>query len=497
MLRPAFLPTLALVTAFSGSALAQTQPTTEQAHALEVQITGWLKQVTGGTVPLPARPVQLTPEADHYLVKVPLGDFGKVVPPDAAFTAKARPLDATRWALDDQQFPPELTFTTTEMVPDAPDAKDPSPDGRHKETATYHLTLGKQEAQGVFDPTYSTASTSSGTVASLDLTKAGGMGPSTTHIDRFTSQTSSQPVDPGHVNILGDGAATGYLLKADMQDGSSFSLNADRLHVTTAATSLAHDQLVPVIQSVIQLAKLAQTVPADSSADGPSPEEKAALRNLLTGSKSDATLEGLKFDFGGTGGSLDKVELTFGVDAPKDLLSADFGFTMDGLKVDGLPPTLANYVPTHFAIHPTVSNVSVAALTKMGMDATAPTRAGRPAPDTTPDMQALFANGGIRVGFDKLDLAVVGTTVAGTGTFVATGPETIAGQAEFTAHGRDGLITKMQADPMLAAGVPVVIFLKGIAKTTSDESVWQVSVNNTKVLVNGVDLSAMAGAMNK
>ena len=500
MPRYALLPTLALAAAFGGSALAQTPPTAEQARALETQITAWLKQVTANAVPLPARPVELTPEGDHFLVRVPFGQFGKVTPANAAFTAKARAIDGTRWALDDQQFPPELTIVTTESVPDLPDAKDPSPDGKHNETATYKLKLGQQDVHGVFDPTYSSPTTSGGTIASFDMTKTGGMGPSTTHIGRFTSQSSTQPVDPGHVNLLVDGTATGYALKSDMTDGTSFALNADRLHVMSSISGLAHDQLIPVIQTLAQLGKIAQSKSADDSSDGPSPAEKAVLRTLLTkaralltGSKVDESLEGIKFDVNGTGGSLDKIQFTFGADAPQDLMSADMGFSMDGLKVDGLPPNLAAYLPTHVGIHPTVSNISVKALTKLGMDATAPDAANAPPPDYT----ALFGSGGINVGFDRLALEVVGTTLAGTGKFIATGPTSVTGQAEFTAKGLDALITKMQADPMLAQGVPVVIFLKGIARSTADQAVWQVTVDNAKVLVNGVDLSAMAGGLSK
>ena len=500
MPRHALLPTLALVTAFGGSAFAQTPPTAEQAHSIEAQIGAWLKQATAGTVTLPARPVEITPEGDHFLARVPLAEFGKVQPANAAFTTKLRALDGTRWALDDQQVTPDMTFTTTEMVPDQPDAKDPSPNGQHSETATYHVVVGQQDVHGTFDPTYTTATTSGGTVASMEITKTGGVGPSSTHFGRFTSQTSTQPVDPAHVNVLLDGTAADYSIKASMPDGTDLSLQAAQMHIMNAVSGLTHDQIVPMIQTVAELSRMLQTKVADDSADGPTPEQKAVLHSLLTkahglltGSKLDESLQGVKFDFGGNGGSLDKVDINFGGDAPQDTLSADLGFTLDGLKVDGLPPNLAAYLPTHFTMHHTVSNISVAALTKMGLDATAPTPAGQAPADPNPDLQSLFGKGGINFGFDKLELAVIGTTLTGTGRFVATTPEAVKGQAEFTAKGLDALVTKMQADPMLAQGVPVVIFLKGIARTTADQSVWQVSVDNTKILVNGVDLSAMAG----
>ncbi len=504
MPRHALLPTLALVTAFSGAAFAQAAPTAEQASSIEAQISAWLKQVTGGTVPLPPRPVEVTPDGDHFAARVPLSIFGQVQPDDAAFTTSLRPLGGTRWALDDQEFPPDLTFTATEMVPDSPDTKDPSPDGKHAETVTYHIELGEQDVHGTFDPTYATGTTSGGTVASMDLKKTGGMAPSTTHVGRFTSQASTQPLDPQHVNVVLDGSAADYSVKTTMPDGSDFTLAAAHLDITGSVSGLAHDQIMPVVQTLADLGRLTQANAANPGSDPSSPEQKAMLNTLLTkahalltGSKLDESMNGVTFNFGGTGGSIEKVDLSFGGDAPKDVLSADMGFILDGLKVDGLPPNLTAYLPTHFAIHPTISGISVAALTKMGMDATAAAPAGQPAPDTTPDIQSLFADGGINVGFDKLELAVVGTSLSGTGKFVATGPQTVTGQAEFTAKGLDALITQMQADPMLAQGVPVVIFLKGIAHTTADQSVWQVSVDNMKVLVNGVDLSAMAGGFNK
>jgi hypothetical protein len=250
-------------------------------------------------------------------------------------------------------------------------------------------------------------------------------------------------------------------------------------------------------------AQLVKTTPDTSDSDSFLPAQKVAVRQmletargLLTGAKMDETVEGLKFNYGGAGGSLQKLGLAFSGDAPSDMLSADMTLTMDGLALNFLPPDFAGFLPTHIAIHPTVSNISVAALTKMGLDATAPTPPGQdnvPPPDVT----SLFANGGINAGFDQLALEIEGTQIHGDGKFNVTGPQTVKGQAQFTARGLDALITKLQANPMLSQGVPVVIFLRGIAKTTGDQAVWQVTVDNAKVLVNGLDISAMAGAMSK
>ena len=504
MPRLAFLPAIALMTAVSGVASAQTQPSPAQAAALEMQINAWLLQTTAGAFPLPPRTVQMQAEGDHYRLSVPFAPFGQVQPADAAFTAKAKPLDGGRWAVDDQQFPPDVTFTTMVSVPDAPDAKDPSPTGHHPETITVHTVLGAQDVHGVFDPTYATPVTSGGTIASLDLTTTTGTNTSTSHFGRFTTQSSTQPIDPAHLNGLTDITVEGYSAKTAMPDGSDVTFSAGRMHVGTAISGLAHDQMFALVHSTMALIQMIKTAPVANDPDGPTPAQKVALRQildtshgLLTGAKMDQTLENLKFNYGGAGGSLQKLGLAFGGDAPGDMLTAGMTLTMDGLGLDFLPPDFASFLPTHIAIHPTISNISVAALTKMGMDATAPTPPGQPANVPAPDMMSLFANGGINAGFDQLALEIEGTQIRGEGKFNISGPQSVKGQAQFTARGLDSLITKLQANPMLAQGVPVVIFLKGIAKTTGDQAVWQVTVDNAKVLVNGLDISAMAGAMSK
>ena len=496
------LPAFGIALALGGGAAAQTPPTPNQAHALEVQITTWIKTATAGTVALPPRPVQLTPEGDHYLVRVPLAPFGKVDPADAAFTGKARQLDGTRWALDDQQFPPNLTITTTETVPNPPGADNTAPAGTHQQPVTYRIKLGQQDMHGVFDTSFATATTSGGTITSIDIEKEGGAAASLSHIGQMTSQSSTQPVDPAHADVLSDITATSYSTKSAMPDGSAFALQAERLHVVSSLTGLAHDELIPLVHLAADLGRMLK--PGQNDKDGPTPEQRAKLHAMLeqahailTGGKLDETMEGAKFDIAGASGAFGKAEVSFAGDAPADLLSASFGVTLDGLVLDTLPPALAVYVPSHITFHPTLSNVSVGALTRLGLDATAPVPAGQKTNVPETDFAALYAKGGIDFGFDSLGLDLAGTQIAGSGKFTSTGPQSVKGQAELTARGLDALVAKAQSDPMLQQAVPVVIFLKGIARTSGDQAVWQITVDNAKVLVNGVDLSALAGGVRK
>ena len=502
-MKPTCLPTLPALTRaaalasamLGGAAMAQgVPPSPEQAKALETQIRTALQDAAGGSMVIPPRPVELTPEGDHYQVRVPLAPLGQIEPADAAFTAQAKMLDATRWSLDDQKLPSDFKVTTTAVVPDAPDAKTPNPKGTHKETVVYQVKLGPQEGHGVFDPSFATPVSSAGSISGVDILRTGGSMAGVTHMTRVTTQSGVRPVDPAHVDVLTDTTMEGYATESALPDGSTFKMTAEMMHVVGGVSGLAHAKLLPLLH---QASAVSQLRPAGDDAKTEA-AINAALRSmlvtakgLLTGGRIEESATGVKFQFGDHVGSLSKVLFSFTGDSPQDMLSAAIAFSMDGLTIDDLPPALAAYVPTHIGIRPLISNLSIADLTRMANDATVSPKGTVP----TPDIQALFSHGGINIGFDSLGLEITGTQFSGAGKFTLTGPQSMNGQAEITAHGLDALITKAQGDPMLAQGVPVIIFLKGIAHTNGDLSVWQVSIANQKVLVNGVDMSALAGGM--
>ena len=396
--RSALLPAIALSAMLLGGA-APLPPSPEQAKLLEAQITAWLTTMTGGMVKLPPQPVQLTPEGDHYLVHVPLGRLGTIDPPDAAFTAQARSLGGTRWALDNQQFPTALTIKTTEKEAAAP-ASDDAPATPQTVDVTYRLKIGQQDANSILDIAFATPTSGSSTFTAVDLLKEGGTAASLTHVDQIVSQSSTQPLDPAHADLLSDVTATGYAMKGSTPDGKNVALQIGRMHIVSTLSGLAHQQFVPLIEMAADLAHMTQASAGDKH-DSLTPEEKAQLHtmleqahDILTGGKIDETLEALKFGMDDNAGSIERAELSVSGDAPADTLSASSTLSMTGLKIDSLPPEVAAYVPTRFTIHPTMSNLDLAALTKMALDATAPTLKGQPAAPN-PSIAALFSKGGV------------------------------------------------------------------------------------------------------
>ena len=51
----------------------------------------------------------------------------------------------------------------------------------------------------------------------------------------------------------------------------------------------------------------------------------------------------------------------------------------------------------------------------------------------------------------------------------------------------------VQKDPMLSAGFPVMVMLRGLGRQNGQQMVWDIAVDNNSVTVNGTDLTAMMG----
>jgi hypothetical protein len=112
------------------------------------------------------------------------------------------------------------------------------------------------------------------------------------------------------------------------------------------------------------------------------------------------------------------------------------------------------------------------------------------------DIAALFSHGGITGGIDSMAVDVAGAKFTGSGQVVATGPtpDAVSGTATVTAENYDALMQKVMAMPALAQqAVPVMVFIKGIGRNVDNRLVWDISYKDNKVLINNVDLTAMAG----
>ena len=215
-----------------------------------------------------------------------------------------------------------------------------------------------------------------------------------------------------------------------------------------------------------------------------------ALQDFASSMTVDETLEGLKVEAAGVPVTVTTAKLGLDAKSDKGRLQAAMDFGMDGIGFGdvGLGAMQA-LIPRQVALRPSVSNVDVAALTRM-LQAMSEKKDPAQA-----DIAAMFAQGGLVTGLDSFSVDMGGARFKGQGKVTLVGPSAVGmtGTAQIVAEKFDALMQTIQSVPELAQGVPVMVFAKGIGRTVGDTLVWDVSYQDGKALVNGVDLTAMAG----
>ena len=105
------------------------------------------------------------------------------------------------------------------------------------------------------------------------------------------------------------------------------------------------------------------------------------------------------------------------------------------------------------------------------------------------DSMALLAANPVALAIEDLLLDIGPMRLKGEGSVDVSSPDDINGRAELRATGFDALIRRANAVPELKVAAPVLIFLKGIAKHEGNETVWQITYADKKMMVNDTDLS--------
>jgi len=219
-----------------------------------------------------------------------------------------------------------------------------------------------------------------------------------------------------------------------------------------------------------------------------------AVSDLTTSLRLEETVDGLKVEVAGLGGlALQHVLFGFGGEAPEGRLHAWVDIGLDGLETPSLPTDVAAYLPHHMALRPSISGVQTADLRQLALDASDEGKEDRLAPD----IDAIFAHGGVELGLEALAFDVGPAKIEGVGHVVASSPDTWRGEARVTAEGFDALTDQARDKPELQQALPVLIMLRGLARPDGDRLVWNIVSENASVTVNGMDLSQLGGGDKK
>lgn len=489
--RAALLASLFLGTALGvPAAAAAATATPDQAQAVEREIHDWLQAMLGTAVGVADRPVQLRPEdGGDYALLIPLGA-------DSAITGHLAPQDDGRWLLSGVKLPSPASFTL--------DVPMPGPQGQPATdtTRTYQFSVARQQITGSFDPTYQAASTLQHRFEGFQLNSSGGGFRQTSQAAHTAGQSTLTPAADGRFDLASESTFDGYIVDNQTEGGGlAVHVTADRGRLLSQLTGISADHGPAFLRNVVAL--LAEILPA-TTRDAPprlTAEQRTRLRatvdvldDIASALQTDFMLEGLQVQAADLTGIARRVHIGFGGAAPDSVLKIYLDVAAEGLSIPGLPVgPYADLVPTDIHLRPTLAGIGTKELLGLARQVLdMPTGGMPPAPDPTP----LFARGGIVAGLDAISFNVGPTTFAGRGTVTVTAPapDAFAGQGQVTATNLDALIDRAKRDPTMQSALAVLTVAKGIGRSNGNQVVWDISYQDGKALVNGVDVMAMAGA---
>ena len=463
-------------------AWSQPAPSAAQAQALEQQIGAWLNAIVAPGLTLPATPVHLAPQGDHYTASVPIGSGAN--PP--VWTANVKPTGNT-WLVYDSRLPSPATFEVT--LPASPGSDTTTPD-----KLVYTVAIGKQSGTANIDPTFSQPTHWSSELSNVDVTAVGTSTEQKTHVDASVSSLDLLPVAGGRVQVSSKSEIQGYRVAMTIPKAGAVGFSADHASLSSSVDNLSRDRAMAMMHA---LAQIFAAMPKGGATATPAQEADlkvaamslfGTLEGLATGYQIDEKLDGFTLNMAGMEGSLVSVRFGFSVKDENDLLRARLSIGAEGLTLPELGlGTLTSLIPTKVSFTPVVSKIPAVAVTALIDKIKAD---GEPGPD---DMMAMFANGGIDAGLEQMQIDVAGASLTGQGTVTISSPTQFSGVAQFTATNLDALQQKLAANPQTAPGVAGIIFLKGIGKTVDNRMVWNVAFKDGHLLVNDQDMTAMMG----
>lgn len=492
------LKTLLLATVFAlvlGAPGRATDATDDRAQAVATQLRAFLAGLSNERLQVPADLMTVVPAGDAYTVALRSAD-GPVERTDATgqpttawATATVRPEDATKWRIDSLSFPSAFRLSAdgaralAALVPREPGAVAvgaPSMEWR----------VRSQSASGLFDTALASDSSLEFRMEGIasDTKNVGSAMDTQLTIDRIAGRYLMHPTKAGGVDYSGEATMDGYASVSNNPNVGPIQFNANHIAVRGEIGSMMLGLIGDLIRSVVALGLDANTntFQDDKAARTAVRRAISALRGVMTGMRLEEIFEGVDIESGAVRGSADRLGVAFGGEAPGDTMKAYMEISAGGLKIVGLPPNAADFVPRSFVVRPTVANIDLKALTQLADDANAD--------DADPDLMklqlmGLFTTGGVRVGFEHLDVDLGYASMTGSGEATVVGPNAVQGTADIAITGLDALMRRAQTLPDPAQAMAVLAMAKGFGKVQGDKTVWHIALSpGNKVTINGMDI---------
>ena len=293
--------------------------TPEQAKALEAQVRGWLQDTLGPDARIADRPVQVTPDSDHYHLELPIRVSRGFKPSAITITGSARPASGGRWTIEDVQFPSPSSFTLEMPTPRKEGQKTPAP----PTPVDYTVTIGSQENQGVYDPSFATPST-------LDDEPPGSQGRRQECVDRTAHDCDRAwpaPTRCAHRAWTAWTSSSTARSRATPSAPSSATAKkstcaAQKVRVTSEVTAVSRDRVAKIIPVLVRLTggvAPGMPKPGSKAPTGTAAVDPQLLRSLVQSLQDfaselalDETVDGLAVRYGSSGGTANQLRIGHG-----------------------------------------------------------------------------------------------------------------------------------------------------------------------------------------
>lgn len=463
-----------------GAELAQAQ-----GDAAAAGLRAWLADLLGPGVPIDASLLRLKAAGDHFDVTVPLPFEAKGEPP--RLTGQARPLENGKWAFTGLRLVTPVRVTSAVPIspkPGAPPALQP---------VTIEIRIDSQDISGVIDPAFASPTSWTGTLRGLSARGDNPLLKDDIALAAQDTTVSIRPAGEGRLDISGDSTMRGYRVVATSDNTGVVTMGIDVMRINAALNGLSRERGARLVRFIAGLPAFYATKPGPAPGAAPrlAPEMvKAALEaieDLASVATLDETIEGISVKANGIEGRLARARIGVDAHAQDGLLRAAMDIGAEDLSVPGLPlGPFEQLLPRRIALRPFLANVAVKDLMAVlrGM-----ADGGQPDPVA---VKALYGHGGIATGIENLQLDLGGASFTGGLKLTMSAPEQATGTGQLVAQGFDTLLATLQALPQAQQILPMLLFAKGIGHQTADKLVWDLAYDGKRMLVNGVDLTAMA-----
>lgn len=465
-------------------------PSPERAAVAEDAIRDFMRDLLGPSVRVGDKPVRLQPNGDGYDASA---NFG----PGEQVTARVKEGAAGVWTFEKLRYPNPVNFTVDvpSVVPNAP--------ANH---LTYDIKAADQDGAGAIDTTMATPSTSSGELRALDVTLTGADQSSTSHIGSGTANSTLRPgTAPGTVDLLGTSSLKDYSVVVAAQTPATpetpsvtvnLRLDMDGVDASTHVSGIAPGKGMALMRQTITLlaTSMGRRDAAGSAPFDPKPvhDMVALLDGVATSAGMDETATKLQGVVNGFAFSVERARVGMDGQSLDGQLAMGMEFEADGLTLPALAGTpMAPLIPSKFEIHPSVSGVSTHDLLAALSAATDPARPSDAGPP--PEFMALLTSPNLGAALDSFEVDLGPSVLKGTGKVTMPAPGQVAGTGRITVTEFDALTDRVKTLPEANQALPAMLFAKGIGRTEGNQLVWDISYQGSKLLVNGVDILAMAG----